>query len=160
MRRSELLNQITQVFPKQPYPKAQAITLKDDVRGTEEYDTAQAFRGKSWQDLDTETVRYYSVALHFFTPQAYRYFLPAYMTLCVTHYTHVDMAVDTLIGTLRSPSVGDVHVEGRSRFQEVVTGLTDAQKGVIAHFLAYMGETHHKSDAISALTRYWQLFQN
>lgn len=160
MRRSEMLNQITRAFPKQPYPTAQAVTLKDDVKGTEESDIAQAFQGKSWQDLDAETVRYHAVALHFFTPQAYRHFLPAYMTLCVTHYTEVDVAVDMLISTLRSPSVGGVDAEGYSRFQEVVRRLTDAQKSVIAHFLAYMGETHHKNEAISALTRYWQLFQD
>jgi hypothetical protein len=138
LKRDELVKLISNAFPKEPYPKEFPITYKDTFEGSEEHEIAQAFYGKSWEEIDSKTAWYHSAALVFFTPQAYRYFLPAYLKLCVTNWRDVDHAANAVIYSLELPN----KVKNRPRFFEVVDEFTDVQKNVIAHFLEYIDKTY------------------
>jgi len=164
MKQDDLVELISKVFPSEPYPdESSIVTNRETVEGTEEYEIAQAFRGKSWKGIDSDTVRYHSVALAFFTPEASRYFLPAYMTLCITNYEEVDHATTALIGALKLPEEDKITGLTRSRFLEITNEFTDEQKNAIAHFLEYISEVHgqdfpaHKPSIV--LDLYWKRFK-
>lgn len=163
LKRDELLELISSAFSKEQYPENSPITQNDTTEGTEEYEIAQAFHGKSWKEIESVTVRYHSTALFFFMPQAYRYFLPAYMTLCITDYSEVDHAITALIGSLRLPETSKAEGRPYKRFLAIVSGFTDKQKNVIAHFLEYISETygeHFPAHPPSiTLDLYWKQFK-
>jgi hypothetical protein len=67
--------QIVEAFAATPRPCDDAIAVESyDDEGTAEY-----FHGRAWQGHPAERLRYFSSSMSFFTPEAFRYFLPAYM---------------------------------------------------------------------------------
>jgi hypothetical protein len=164
MKQSELTDLISTVFPGEPYPDESPIVQGyEDAEGTEEYEVAQAFRGKSWTEIDRETVRYHASSIPLFTVQARRYFLPAYMKQCVINYGYVDYAVTTLMHGLRLPEEDKTKGLTRSKFLEIADGFTDAQKSAIAHFLEYISEKHEQDFPVhkpsTTLDLYWKQFK-
>jgi hypothetical protein len=71
----DVREQIIEAFADTPRPPDGATSADTyDDEGTEEY-----FRGRPWQGHSTERLRHFESSMCFFTPQAFRYFLPAYM---------------------------------------------------------------------------------
>lgn len=70
-----LRQQILEAFAAAPRPSDDRISAPTyDDEGTAEY-----FRGRTWHGHTAEQLRIHSSSLSFFTREAYRYFLPAYM---------------------------------------------------------------------------------
>lgn len=71
-----LAKQIMDAFKDTPHPGSRfediSITLRDE--GSVDY-----FAGKSWQNHNVKDLHYHYVALSFFTPKAFRYYLPAFL---------------------------------------------------------------------------------
>jgi hypothetical protein len=66
---------IVAAFANTPHPGDDNITSpKGNDEGTEEY-----FRGRTWRGHTPRDLRLHSSALSFFTPAAFRYFLPAFL---------------------------------------------------------------------------------
>ena len=66
---------IIEAFAKTPYPGDDNIAAPNwDDEGTTEY-----FRGKDWRGRSPKDLRQYASSLSFFTPDAFRFFLPAFM---------------------------------------------------------------------------------
>ena len=66
---------ITDAFAKTPYPGDENISAPTyDDEGTHAY-----FRGRTWSGHTATILRHHSSSLSFFTADAFRYFLPAYM---------------------------------------------------------------------------------
>ena len=66
---------IVAAFADTPYPGNDNISAPiGDDEGTKQY-----FRGTTWQGHSPRNLRLHAQALSFFTPEAYRYFLPAFM---------------------------------------------------------------------------------
>ena len=83
-----LVAQIESAFAATPYPGDDRIC--DPSPGDEEVaEYALEFRGARWDRLHPEFLAYHDAAISFFTPEAFRYFLPAY-----------------LIADLRAPDIG------------------------------------------------------
>lgn len=82
---------------------------------------AQFFDAKRWQDLtDVEQLRYNEAALTLFTPDAFHYYLPAFM-----------------LATLHDPAEADVIPDGiRSNIKrERVGSFNPAQRDAVLRFL-------------------------
>lgn len=71
-----LTEQIIAAFKDTPHPGNRfediSATLRDE--GIVDY-----FAGRTWQDHDVKNLHYHYDALSFFTPKAFRYYLPAFV---------------------------------------------------------------------------------
>ena len=86
-RKRALREQIIAAFEDTPHPGDDNISVGTcDDEGTAAY-----FSGKTWRGHTPEVLRWHDSSLRFFTPEAFRYFLPAYM-----------------LGTLEDPEEADV----------------------------------------------------
>lgn len=132
----------------------------EDVPGDlERQEIGKAFQKRRWSAIGIETLRYHAEALFFFTPQAYRYFLPAYLLAVLEDYEASDIISNVLITTLTPPSEDDERfVYFLARFDL----LTNSQKRVITGFLEFMlqehGEDFWHGELKSALENYWKDF--
>jgi Family of unknown function (DUF6714) len=72
----------------------------------ESREIADAFRDKRWQEVSSGMVRQYAEALPLLTPDAFRYFLPAYMMASIDDYPNVDVARDSVVFNLVPPGPG------------------------------------------------------
>jgi hypothetical protein len=61
-----------------------AETSLTTSRGDEELEDTKPFRGKNWEDLDPDILPRYQYALFWFTPEAFHYYLPAFLRAGVT----------------------------------------------------------------------------
>lgn len=93
---SSLVPRITRAFESSRFPVGKDISVDpSNDEGTSEF-----FLGTRWQDHNAETLQNFTV-LSFFTPEAFCYYLPAYMLAALQH-PHSGIA-DTLIEFLCPP---------------------------------------------------------
>ncbi len=112
-------------------------------------DLLPAFQGKDWQEISDETVYLYRLELGYFTPEALRYYLPAFL-------------VRGLRSTISSPAYGemlemvfyalvmDEHEALRNRLENLVSSLDEPQKNAIKRFLRHF---------IAENRPYWDKFE-
>ncbi len=72
-----LVNQIREAFADTPMPVGDRLT--GSVQTDEPYEISLEFQGQDWQTLHPEFLSYHSASLSFFTAEAIRYYLPAYL---------------------------------------------------------------------------------
>ena len=116
-----LVRQIEEAFdegsPSPPNPVVEKVPYLD----LECRQIAAIFQGRNWRDISHETLWVQSAALSFFTPEAYNYYLPAYLRAAILHYDEVDVLPDSIVYSL-CPSK---EVELRDRyFQKRVSTFT------------------------------------
>jgi len=109
---------------------------------------------KHWREIPDEMIESQNGALCFFSPQAFRFFLPAYMRYCLRNYVDSQsFSVDATIYALNP------HGSGQKDFMESKWGLFSSdQLGVVVSFLKFMSEQEEYVDADaakSALANYW-----
>lgn len=71
----DVREQILAAFAETPRPRMKGIS----VETYDDEDTERFFKIKQWRSLRAKELREHSSALSFFTPEAFRYFLPAFM---------------------------------------------------------------------------------
>lgn len=172
-----LVEQIERAFANVPYPGDNGICagLTDAERrlGTEEAEVEAAFRGRFWRDVPAEVIEHHYASLSLFSPQAYHFYLPAYMLAALgvlrrpPDHPHVGYAIkDAVIWSLTPPKSQDSATEW---FLGRVTGFSSEQKAAIRAFLHWMdkesggiemasdpSKTKRLNDAARALRRYWE----
>jgi hypothetical protein len=124
----QLLAQISNAFGLEPVPEEpllQAAYLDRSNQGDE--GATEYFLGKRWDSLDVENLRYHAIALYMFTPEAHRYYLPAFMTATVKHPVEADVIPENIL----------FHF---ARFEEPfwsdrIRVLSPPQRDVVASFL-------------------------
>jgi len=95
-RTSTALKQtIETVFADVPYPGDENIT-RCPYECRECRRIANFFKGRQWTGQTAEELRQYHVALSLFTPQAFRYFLPAFMLVSLDGYERGDVIPDAV----------------------------------------------------------------
>ncbi|MBS0262245.1 MAG: hypothetical protein JSS02_09870 [Planctomycetes bacterium] len=98
---------IFDAFAETPYPGDENISVPTyDDEGTLAY-----FKGRTWSGHTATTLRHHSSALTFFTADAFRYFLPAYM-----------------LAELDAPDEADV-IAGHIAFDLTQTSLAEERLG-------------------------------
>jgi hypothetical protein len=120
---------------------------------------AKAFRGRRWDAVPLETLRYHHEALFLFTDEAYRYFLPAYLTATVKSYKKAGNISHSVVFSLRPRPKDDPELK---RFRARMGGFSKTQKVAIRAFLEHMVAEHDEDDPLHdvprALGRYWARF--
>jgi Uma2 family endonuclease len=99
--RIKAVEQIETAFVETPYPGDENIsTDRDEI-------DERILRSKHWRDLSLETIYKVRNGLSFLTPEAYRFYLPAFMRATLLHYYQVDTLSSSLISHLSPEKRGD-----------------------------------------------------
>ena len=159
-RLQQLKNEIEQAFKDIPYPGDDNIAVNkrdEDLEGLAE------FKGKHWKDLTFEfLVPYHKSSTHFFTPEAYQFYLPAYLMVAAEYYFESDVLSDYIIKDLMLPCEGKYEKWQRNcdEFYQRFEPLNAEQKRAIKSFLEFIRDMYSKDipcdDHLLALERYWQ----
>ena len=101
-QQADLRRQIVEAFASVPHPgdDHNDISLTKQDEGIVAY-----FRGTPRLGHSATTLRHHVVALSFFTPEALRYWLPAFMLAELDDPDEADTIVDTLIGVFAGSSL-------------------------------------------------------
>jgi hypothetical protein len=99
-----VIRTIKTAFAGMPYPSGGRITPNN----THDYLMVEKdFANKQWEDISLEFMPKHYDALCFMTDEAYRYYLPAFMIQILYNYEEADMAVITVISSLKWPAKED-----------------------------------------------------
>ena len=129
-RQSQLADEIREAFPTSPIPSE--IISKELLYDPERQEIAGAFSGRTWHALSIEELRYHDIALSCFTPQAFAYYLPAYLLAISDDLVKADILVDSTLYYLR-PRSGFIE-KLRARME----ALSSQQRQAVAHFAEYL----------------------
>jgi hypothetical protein len=152
--KSELAKRIREAFADAPYPGDGNLIYAPDDLGAREI--ADAFRGKHWSEVPFETLLYHNDALHFFTDEAFRFYLPAYLLAVLERYEDADVLPEMLVGVLTAPDPQD---PGYSSFRLRFDGFSADRRAAVTAFLEYLMMTHQDEypddELLTALQSYW-----
>ena len=104
---------------------------------------ADYFKGKHWKDITLPRLRDdypgpHDACLSFMSPEAFRFYLPAYMVITINDYKEADTAGDAAMFAVTPPA-------DRSLvpwWQERISGFNAKQRSAIRSFLEYVDEKH------------------
>jgi hypothetical protein len=123
--KDEMIQEIDKAFKDTPYPgDDRIVTAYRDY----EDESLSDFVGKDWRDTGIDLLcpascpNKHSSSLCFMTPEAFVYYLPAYMTVSVSHYEELDLLPNNVIYGLTPSSLGDAI--RLKQLQELEDGLT------------------------------------
>lgn len=117
-------------------------------------DIVDFYGNPRWQDLSSEKIVANYAAPSFFSPLAFRYYLPAFLVWTLENPDSPEVAGESIIHAL-DPGTPNEHLhEFRySKFQS----LTDNQFTVVRNFLIYFSAHNDLGEpAASALMNYWR----
>jgi hypothetical protein len=145
--KQRLIERIERAFAHLPYPGDNRIVahsypgLADD-NISEEGRIAAVFRGKHWKDLTLGDLARYSATLSFLSPEAYRFYLPAYLLALIRlspeEMERVPQAGD-LEGSLLYSLQPAADTEGLWNFiHQKIDSLTPDQKSAVQAFLHWL----------------------
>jgi len=178
MDKETLIAQIKIVFADLPMPK----TLTDDSPRPDGEAIEKFFPGLKWQDVKfSDMLRDYEYdpasCLNRMTPEAYNYYLPAFITMRLEDPVELDATGDFMIIGLILPSTrNEKWAISDDTFFSRIGSYTPEQKSLIAQFLDYeaaetRGDLEHlfkktnnpdafklPNDAQKALDSYWGQF--
>jgi hypothetical protein len=100
-----LISKIKKAFAKMKYPGDDNLV---DNYSSEELEYKEAFQRKDWRGLSLSFVCPQFSEMAFFSAQAFRYYLPGYMILCIQHLDEVDVMAPFLVGALTLPERGSI----------------------------------------------------
>jgi hypothetical protein len=126
---AEVRERIERAFAGTPRPAGELVATTYDDEGVSAY-----FAGKSWRGHPVSDLRLHEVALCFFTPEAFRYYLPAFMLASLEDPEVADVIPQSIIGALaRRGESSRLRVNAFSReeagavmaFLRTLVGFTD-----------------------------------
>jgi hypothetical protein len=100
MMRKDLNEAIATAFADVTRPKDEDYTTSP--RGDEAYEESQQFWGRDWRTLEPDFLATYRDVLFWFTPQAFHYYLPAFLTIPVATDDETPIYVVTILQLLRA----------------------------------------------------------
>lgn len=139
--------EIEAAFADTKYPGDDRLVYDNSGYHLECNEIAAAFRGKDWRELSVEMLRYHAQSLAFMTPEAYRFYLPAYLIAAALHYDEADIIPDAVVFNLIPPSEDWLFHMYRQKMQ----GLTAAQRRAIRSWLQFLKEHHGEDDLVGNL---------
>ena len=149
-----LVEKITDAFRDTPYPGDDNICGSE--MGDEPAEYGLEFRGLDWRKIHPELLALNYASLSFFTPEAFRYFVPAYMISDVVE--DVESAADpdfSLTYGLCDPADGepkDRIEERRAYSMKRFEVFSPKERDAIAAYLRFKGPPKHVQQA---LDRFW-----
>lgn len=124
-----LLSAIEHAFASAVLPSGDLIAMPT----VDDEGISQFFRGRTWKSLTAQQLREQDFAPTIFTPAAFAYFAPAYITAYVVAPNTLDSAVENFIHNLGSgndPAIPQYH-----RAREIYRRFSSEQLEVVRAFL-------------------------
>jgi hypothetical protein len=128
----ELIAAVEAAFADVAMPADSISDHPDNDEGTAEY-----FRGKSWRGHTPERLRRYSIALLAFTPEAFRYYLPAFLIAALN--APEESPLDSIIFSVSPPK----DKPKRPSFWRRWELFSGAQRRVVVQCLKYWSNGDH-----------------
>ena len=126
-----LCDNIKSAFKNVEYPGDDRIVTERDNQ--ESFDIESDFKGKSWEELDFDILASHQDSLPLLTPEAFAFYIPAYMLISLRYYEKADILVDFTLYSLIPNYLFRQHV--RTRFNEEIIGVEqDKLSGVDGFF--------------------------
>jgi hypothetical protein len=147
LNRDAVRRRIVAAFAAARYPGDDNIGYDKTGEHLECKQVADYFRGTRWQDVDLAFLRKYgeradaSACLTFMSPEAFRYYLPAFLLVVAESFDEADLLVQTVVSSItpRRDQSNRALVEFvRKRLE----GFTSEQREAIRLFLEYMKREH------------------
>lgn len=135
-----LLERLEAAFGELPMPEDDHLVFDDSGYHLECNQVKAKFRGRHWRSLSPTDLQGEADSLAFFTPEAFRFFLPAYVRASVLDYERADLIPMVVVGALARP--GDPGL--LSYFQSRIGALDVPQRAVLKEFLAFLRERHRE----------------
>lgn len=127
---SKLISDIEMAFSNVEYPGDYNIAPMDGMEGSEAND---AFKGKSWKDIQHKYVSELSFALIYFKPKAFIYYLPAFMIGCIhDQEAEFGSCCHSILSCFIPPDNNLKEFNARMRL------LTKEQSKIVMRFLHYL----------------------
>lgn len=137
----ELRHLIEVAFAGVGYPGDDRLVYDTSGCCLECKDVAAAFRGKHWKEIPLDVLRYHSSAIFFLTPEAYRFYLPAYLIAGSVNYDEADVIPDSVVFSITPPSDERDFDDYRRKME----GFTPLQRKALRSFLEFL-KKHHAED--------------
>lgn len=167
----DLITEILIAFQDVQYPGD--TYLKNSSEGTEPFLLEQEFRGKTdWKTLEPSFLDQapdgFSTALSFFSDEAFRFYLPAYLIADIKNQLHqVDMIFHLTFGLdnkSKAKHINPNRYADRTWFDEKTrrySNFTDPQCEAVAHFLKFKSDNEEIlefeiASINQALQNFWQ----
>jgi hypothetical protein len=145
----ELRQQIETAFAEVEYPGDDRLVYDTSGDHLECNEVAAAFRGKHWKEIPLDTLRYHSSGIFFLTPEAYRFYLPAYLIAGSLHYDQADLIPDSVVSSITPPS----DERNFDVYQRRMEGLTPPQRKALRSFLQFLKLHHAEDDPLGDLDK-------
>jgi len=168
---AHVLREVIDSFSDVAYPGDDRIVEGFSGEDLERQRIAEQFRGHRWAGMPLEVLIENTGALAFFTPEAFRYYLPAYILVALSLYEDANTIPSDLVSALTLPTEHDTalvrevlaRVPGSAvealeeadalaqfyrsgaaerRFADRVTGLSPAQATSIRKALEYLRDAY------------------
>ena len=133
-----LRDTIEQAFDKTPTPMPPLVSTTYDDEGVTEY-----FTGTTWRGHSVENLRYHSVAMSFLTPEAHRYYLPAFMIAALDNREEADIIPDHIVYHFSNTD--------EAFWQERIEKFSPQECGAIIAFIQHFAHEHEPADVQRAI---------
>jgi hypothetical protein len=146
IRKDDVIALIEQAFADTEYPEGAKITNCSWQNCDECAEIAREFEGRTWKTLtDVAFLRRYEAALALMTPEAFRYYLPAFMRAAVIDPKTADVILDGLEFNLSLERGASFDEEWLVQFGYTrtdyqlrrISGFTSDQKKTIRAYLEF-----------------------
>src|SRR5262245_36150941 len=126
---ADVRQRIERAFAEVPRPPDDRIcgTYGDEAR-----DDTEPFKGRDWRDLEPDLLEFYHYALVWFTPEAFHYYLPAFLIGGLDHPDAI--YVVSVLQMLRPNEDPSLDPFSRARWQQ----LNDEQIGAVEEWLVWL----------------------
>jgi len=157
----DLIEDIRKAFENVPYPGDQRV-VEGYLHPDEEHSLA-FFRGMDWRRLCVSDLAEHWLFLGLMTPEAFRFFLPAYLIAMLQGHAEMEAAAATVISCLTiAASEHDRGISLHSELLEERMGiLTPSQRAAVRAFLEYTIEENADDPPYHilplAFDRHWDL---
>jgi len=104
MNSAEVIRLIEDAWREVPYPGDDKIFTPDSY---DDEDIVNYFGGTTWRGHDPADLRAHSSAFAFFTPEAFHYWMPAFMIAAIQHPEEADVVCDRIPDSLSGPHASE-----------------------------------------------------
>ena len=118
-------------FEAAPVPPAKELC---GSAGSEAWDETAAFADLPWPEVPADLVHSHYMALYFFTPEAFHYYLPAFLVVPLAAGDVHSLAVHNVVFTLQ-PTGDDAVMRFRRKRWKL---LTKAEEAALGEWLEWM----------------------
>jgi hypothetical protein len=154
---ARVVQKIQEAFATNQYPGDD--NLVEDSSYWESINLSDQLKGKDWREISLETLKKNRFSLSLFTPEAFRYYLPAFIIASVLHADEVDTLPSSVFHNLTPPEGEGLDMD---EFLKRNGDFNALQREAIREFikLYVTVETSYPDPKRERATRFWKESEN